>query len=308
MECRIASPSVAAAAPWCSAPSGNSPAGPREGRAARDGWRRRCQFAAAADSRTTTCPWVARCEAVSSTVVSLKAQPLFAALDQAELLSLAGRAHLRRYTQGEVLFAEGEACEGLYVLVSGRVKIFKTSASGREQVLAVEEPGSSFAELPVFDGGPYPASASAMSDTEVLFISRADVRALCLERPEVALKILQVVAARQRRVVAVIEELSFTTVRHRLVSWLLRQATANGGRPAAARSSRFRPVTRSSPRMSARCVSSCREISPGFRRRASSLSRGESSPSSILKPWQPSSTRPSRPASRHAPAGSGRVT
>ena len=171
-------------------------------------------------------------DAVSSPVASLKAQPLFAALDQAELLSLADRAHLRRYAQGEVLFAEGGACQGLYVLVSGRIKIFKTSASGREQVLAVEEPGSSFAELPVFDGGPYPASASAMSDTEVLFISRADVRALCLERPEVALKILQVVAARQRRVVAVIEELSFTTVRHRLVSWLLRQA-ATSGRPSA---------------------------------------------------------------------------
>lgn len=169
---------------------------------------------------------------VSSPVVSLQAQPLFAALDEAELTSLADRAHLRRYAQGDVLFAEGSACEGLYVLVSGRVKIFKTSASGREQILAVEEPGSSFAELPVFDGGPYPASASAMSDTEVLFISRADVRALCLERPEVALKILQVVAARQRRVVAVIEELSFTTVRHRLVSWLLRQA-ATSGRPSA---------------------------------------------------------------------------
>lgn len=168
--------------------------------------------------------------AVSNTVVSLKAQPLFAALDQAELSSLAGRAHLHRYAQGDVLFAEGDACQGLYVLVSGRIKIFTSSASGREQVLAVEEPGSSFAELPVFDGGPYPASASAMSDTEVLFISRADVRALCVERPEVTLKILQVVAARQRRVVAVIEELSFTTVRQRLVSWLLRQATPNGGR------------------------------------------------------------------------------
>lgn len=163
-----------------------------------------------------------------STVASLKAQPLFAALDLTELRSLADRAHNRRYAAGEVLFAEGDVCQGLFVLVSGRVKIFKRSASGREQVLAVEEPGSSFAELPVFDGGPYPASASAMSDTEVLFISRADVRALCLERPEVALKILQVVAARQRRVVAVIEELSFTTVRQRLASWLLRQAAANG--------------------------------------------------------------------------------
>ncbi len=168
---------------------------------------------------------------MSSIVRRLKTQALFAALDEVELQALARRAHVRGYAQGEVLFAEGDACQGLYVLVSGRVKIFKTSASGREQVLAVEEPGSSFAELPVFDGGPYPASASAMSDTEVLFISRSDVRALCLERPEVALKILQVVAARQRRVVAVIEELSFTTVHQRLVSWLLRQAASNGRPP-----------------------------------------------------------------------------
>lgn len=168
---------------------------------------------------------------MSSIVRRLKTQALFEALDEAELQALARRAHVRRYAQDEVLFAEGDACQGLYVLVSGRVKIFKASASGREQVLAVEEPGSSFAELPVFDGGPYPASASAMSDTEVLFISRSDVRALCLERPEVALKILQVVAARQRRVVAVIEELSFTTVHQRLVSWLLRQAASNGRPP-----------------------------------------------------------------------------
>lgn len=164
---------------------------------------------------------------MTSTVRSLKAQPLFAALDQAELSALALRAHVRRYAHGEVLFTEGDACQGLYVLVSGRVKIFKTAASGREQVLAVEGPGSSFAELPVFDGGSYPASAAAMSDTEVLFVSRADVRALCLERPEVALKILQVVANRQRRVLAVIEELSFTTVHQRLVSWLLREAKSN---------------------------------------------------------------------------------
>ena len=171
---------------------------------------------------------VARWGSVSSTVVCLKAQPLFAALDQAELLSLAGRAHVRRYAMGEVLFAEGDACQGLYVLVSGRVRIFKTSASGREQVLAVEEPGSSFAELPVFDCAPFPASAFAIYDMEPLFISRADVRALSLGRREVTLKILQVVAARQRRVVAVIEELSFTTVRQRVVSWLLRQAATNG--------------------------------------------------------------------------------
>jgi CRP/FNR family transcriptional regulator len=64
--------------------------------------------------------------------------------------------------------------------------------------------------------------------SELLFVSRADLRAICYEKPEVALKLLQVVGARLRRLVGIIEELSFTTVRHRLISWLLRQAKGEG--------------------------------------------------------------------------------
>lgn len=158
----------------------------------------------------------------------LKSTPLFAALEDPALDSLAARCGIRSYAQGEILFSEGEPCKGLYIVVSGRVRIFKTSVTGREQVLAVEGPGASVAELPVFDGGGYPASGSALETTEVLFISRADLRAICLERPEVSLKMLEVVGARLRRLVGIIEELSFTTVRHRLISFLLRQATAEG--------------------------------------------------------------------------------
>lgn len=158
----------------------------------------------------------------------LKATPLFAALDEAELSALAARSGVRSYSQGEILFAEGEPCAGLYVVVSGRVRIFKTSMNGREHVLALEGPGASVAELPVFDGGAYPASGSAADNTEALFVSRADLRAICLEHPEVSLKMLQVVGGRLRRLVGIIEELSFTTVRHRLISWLLRSARAEG--------------------------------------------------------------------------------
>src|ERR1019366_7589057 len=140
----------------------------------------------------------------------------------------AARCGIRTWSPGEVLFTEGEPCKGLYIGVTGRVRIFKTSMSGREQVLAVEGPGASVAELPVFDGGSYPASASALDKTEALFVSRADLRAICLEKPEVSLKMLQVVGARLRRLVGIIEELSFTTVRHRLISWLLRQASTEG--------------------------------------------------------------------------------
>ncbi len=172
------------------------------------------------------------CECMPEIPVSakdiLKATPLFAALDDLELNSLAGRCGIQAYSPGQILFSEGEACKGLYIVVSGRVRIFKTSLNGREQVLAIEGPGASVAELPVFDGGAYPASVSAMEGTDALFISRADLRAICLERPEVSLKMLQVVGKRLRRLVGIIEELSFTTVRHRLISWLLRQANAEG--------------------------------------------------------------------------------
>jgi CRP/FNR family cyclic AMP-dependent transcriptional regulator len=158
----------------------------------------------------------------------LKSTPLFAALDESEIDSLAARCGMRPYPAGEVLFIEGEPCRGLYIVVTGRVRIFKTSPNGREQVLAMEGPGASVAELPVFDGGNYPASCSAIEKTDMLFISRADLRAICLEKPEVSLKMLQVVGARLRRLVGIIEELSFTTVRHRLISWLLRQANTVG--------------------------------------------------------------------------------
>jgi CRP/FNR family transcriptional regulator, cyclic AMP receptor protein len=162
--------------------------------------------------------------------VILKEAALFAALTDRELESLVARTVVRSYTAGELLFSEGDPCAGLYLIASGRVRIYKASPSGREQVLAVEGRGASIAELPVFDGGNYPASAAALEPADLLFISRKDFRNVCLQHPEVALKVLQVVGGRLRRLVGIIEELSFTTVRHRLISWLLRQAKTQGDR------------------------------------------------------------------------------
>ena len=158
----------------------------------------------------------------------LKKTPLFANLTEAELQALVRRTSRRRFGQSEHLFAEGDRCAGLFLVASGKIRIFKLSASGREQVLAVEGPGSSFAELPVFDGGNYPAAASALEDTEVLFISRNDFQNFCREHPDVALKVIAVVGSRLRRLVGIIEELSFTTVRQRLIALILRLAQADG--------------------------------------------------------------------------------
>src|SRR5581483_4678455 len=154
--------------------------------------------------------------------------PLFSGLEQSEMDFIARRAVPRRYSAGETIFSEGEPCQGLYVVESGSVKIFKTSPGGREQLLAIDAPRASIAELPVFDDGTYPASASAVNDARLVFISKQDFRALCLEHPQVALKVLSVVGARLRRLVGIIEELSFTTVRHRMAALLLNLAKRGG--------------------------------------------------------------------------------
>ena len=159
---------------------------------------------------------------------TLRRVPIFSGLTDAQLEYLVTRTVERKIGSNELLFSEGDPCEGLFVVQSGNVRIFKSAASGREQVLAIEGPGSSIAELPVFDGGNYPASAQAVTDSAVVFVSKQAFQSLCLQHPEVALKVLKVVGARLRRLVGIIEELSFTTVRHRLVALLLRLAKTEG--------------------------------------------------------------------------------
>jgi CRP/FNR family cyclic AMP-dependent transcriptional regulator len=159
---------------------------------------------------------------------TLEKTPLLSGLTPAELHQLAARTVRKRFRSGELLFSEGEPCHGLHIISTGKVRIFKTSLGGREQVLAVNTPGESVAELPVFDGGPYPASAVAIEDAEIAFISRRDFQAYCMEHPAVALKVLATVGARLRRLVGIIEELSFTTIRQRLITALLRLAESEG--------------------------------------------------------------------------------
>lgn len=164
---------------------------------------------------------------------TLSKVPIFSGLTESELGFLSQRTLPRNFSPGELIFGEGEPCPGLYVVASGNVRIFKSSPGGREQVLSIDGPGSSIAELPVFDGGNYPASAAAIDNATLLFVSKQDFQELCLAHPQVGLKVLRVVGARLRRLVGIIEELSFTTVRHRLASFLLRLAQKEGQRTAS---------------------------------------------------------------------------
>ena len=166
----------------------------------------------------------------AASLALLKLVPIFSSLSEQEFAFLTSHLLQRKYSAGEQIFGEGDPCAGLYVVQSGNVRIFKSSAGGREQVLSIDGPGSSIAELPVFDGGNYPASAQAISDSTLLFFGRQDFHALCVQHPEVALKVLRVVGGRLRRLVGIIEELSFTTVRHRLIALLVRLGKTEGVR------------------------------------------------------------------------------
>ena len=116
-------------------------------------------------------------EAASLSV--LKRVPIFSSLSEQEFAFLTSRLVQRKYGDGELIFGEGDTCAGLYVVQSGNVRIFKSSAGGREQVLSIDGPGSSIAELPVFDGGNYPArprrSATARFSSSAARIFRLSV-------------------------------------------------------------------------------------------------------------------------------------
>ena len=152
---------------------------------------------------------------------SIAQAPLFASLSPKEAQALAERAIERHFRPGEILFNEGEECLGLHVLVTGSVKICKTSPSGREIMLATEVAPSSIAEVPLFDGGLYPATAYAIDEVVAYIVRCRDFRALCLQHPEIPLKVLEEVGRRLRSIVTLVESVTFGGVRQRLARMLL---------------------------------------------------------------------------------------
>jgi CRP/FNR family transcriptional regulator len=134
----------------------------------------------------------------------------------------------KRFAPDEVLFWEGEDCAGIFLIVQGSVKIFRTSPSGREVMLAIQEAPSTVAELPLFDGGPYPASVRAVEPVVCLFINKDDFQQVCRQYPEVALKVLAVVGRRLRNLVGLVEAMTFGSVTQRLARLLLDASKAAG--------------------------------------------------------------------------------
>jgi CRP-like cAMP-binding protein len=164
----------------------------------------------------------------TSKVTTLQHTELFGCLTAEELADIAQRAAELHFKKGEMLFLSGEQAKGLFVVVSGQIRVFQQNAEGREQVMHIDTAGSVVAEVAVFDGGPYPASAISEVDVDVLFIDKHDVHDFCKMYPALALQALKLMAQRVRKHAELVESLCFHEVGQRLAFFLLTRAQYAG--------------------------------------------------------------------------------
>lgn len=153
---------------------------------------------------------------------------LFKDLPDSQLRAMATIAKPLKYDRGDPIFLEGDRCLGFFLVQSGRVKVYKMSADGKEQILHWFEEGDRFAEVPAFDGGYYPASASALEKTQLLLIPNQALLALVEQYPSLAFHLLASLSRHLRRFANLIDTLSLKDVSSRLAGYLLELSDRQG--------------------------------------------------------------------------------
>jgi len=147
--------------------------------------------------------------------------PLFGGLPEDQQKDIVAIALDKRFTRGQTVFSEGQPGDGFYVVLSGRVKIFKLSSEGKEQILHLFGPGEPFGEVPVFEGRRFPAHAVALEDSHMCFIPKQAFVELLKRNPSLAINKLAVLSRRLRRFTDLVEDLSLKEVPGRLAAHLL---------------------------------------------------------------------------------------
>ncbi len=159
----------------------------------------------------------------------LKSLPHFSGLSESEIDSISKYVFEKKAERNEILLFEGEPAEALYFLVEGAVKIFKTSADGKEQIFHIIRPGESFNDVPVFTGGTNLISAEAMGAVLLNVISKNDVELILREYPQVAFNVIRVLSIRVQELVSLVEDFSFRRVTARVAKMLLEYAGDGAG-------------------------------------------------------------------------------
>ncbi|MGD8604013.1 MAG: Crp/Fnr family transcriptional regulator [Anaerolineales bacterium] len=152
----------------------------------------------------------------------------FEELGRDDLEKIVQSGQVRRVSKDTVIFREGEACAGLFVLLNGRVHLVKLGPDGQEVILAVVEPVIMFNEVAALDGESNAATALAVDDSILWRVPAANLRDLLTRYPSMALGLLEVLARRNRFLVGQYEDLSFRSVLSRSAKLLL--DLSQGGR------------------------------------------------------------------------------
>ena len=153
---------------------------------------------------------------------------LFAELSEDELGALSNIVSIRAITKGAVLFLEGDRSTGFFILLTGGVRIYKSSPDGREYTIHHVKPGQMFAEAAIFRGSGFPANCSATHDSEVAFVPKKEFVALLQQSPTIALKIIGTLSAWLRDFTRQVEDLSLKEVPARLAAYLLSLSDSQG--------------------------------------------------------------------------------
>lgn len=153
---------------------------------------------------------------------------LFKGLAVEQLDAVARIASDKEYTKGQMIFSEGDEGEGFYLVINGRVKVYKLSPDGKEQIMHIFGPGQPFAEVPVFEGSRYPANAEAMEHSRLFFFPKKAFIGLIQENPSLAMNMLASLSQRLKQFSHLIESLSLKEVPGRLASYLLYLSDKNG--------------------------------------------------------------------------------
>jgi CRP/FNR family transcriptional regulator len=151
----------------------------------------------------------------------ISAIPLFNGLPDDQLKAIRQIALEKQFSKGQTIFTEGDETKGFLVVVTGRVKIYKVSPEGKEQILHIFEAGQSFGEVTVFTGRHLPANAEALARSRLLFFPRSAFVDLVTKNPSLALNMLAIMSKKLRQFAAQIESLSLKEIPARLAAYLL---------------------------------------------------------------------------------------
>ena len=156
----------------------------------------------------------------------LHATLLFQGFSQIQLSQIVQIAQLQSWKKNQLIFKQDAPASGFFVVKTGRVKVYKVSPNGKEQILNIFETGDNFAEVAALDGQPFPASAAALGQVELVFFLRSDFINLVNADPSIAINMLISLSKHLRHLVGVIEDLSFKDVPQRLATYLLQQSAS----------------------------------------------------------------------------------